>query len=491
MAFAKGKAFVILNRMAEKNQEASKLLNDLKQLEQGDFESRFGALLKSNPEFSEQSEPKETKLNLNEPVETATAKEQIKAGAKFKKRQISKSFKEGKSETWDEIATTDFGKQDPKMNYLIDSTLGNPLKYGVNKVEINNSVTNLGSFGSRRDKNDKLTIYLETPNIPGENAMYTKVHEWGHAIDEIYSVVSRTVAKEKLKNAEPGQEFSISTISNRLYETINDKAYEDEEFKKYTTRLTSTIDEKNNRIYNIPEFEMPQEAIDYISDLSVNKGYKAKKKELGEVYRRESDELQKTWDDYQNKITQLRVDSDYLIRQAEVYRIENNLGMDDPKFKEMLKQGIEKQLEVESIKNTEKEFYDEFFNKRDMVQTKLSEGFYSVIQPFEKSISDIYSTLVRNDKLSEQIGMSDVGWHSEEYYKGNSDRIYKELWANYFVLKASPNPEYLDKLRKWEPKLVETLDNLYNEVISDFELYDKILEKQKKDKDFAKGIIRK
>lgn len=45
MAFAKGRAFVILNRMAEQNPEAKKLLNNLNSISQEDFDAQFGKLL--------------------------------------------------------------------------------------------------------------------------------------------------------------------------------------------------------------------------------------------------------------------------------------------------------------------------------------------------------------------------------------------------------------------------------------------------------------
>jgi hypothetical protein len=54
-AFAKGRSFVILNRMSEKLPEAEKLLNDLKSISQQEFEQRFGQLLKTNPSYNSES----------------------------------------------------------------------------------------------------------------------------------------------------------------------------------------------------------------------------------------------------------------------------------------------------------------------------------------------------------------------------------------------------------------------------------------------------
>ena len=63
-AFAKGRSFVILNRMSEKLPEAEKLLNDLKNISQQEFEQRFGQLLKTNPSYD--SEPGGSKDNKTE-----------------------------------------------------------------------------------------------------------------------------------------------------------------------------------------------------------------------------------------------------------------------------------------------------------------------------------------------------------------------------------------------------------------------------------------
>jgi predicted nucleic acid-binding protein len=55
MAYAKGKAYPILIQMSQKLPEAKKLFDDLGKISQQDFESRFGALLKSNPKYDKSS----------------------------------------------------------------------------------------------------------------------------------------------------------------------------------------------------------------------------------------------------------------------------------------------------------------------------------------------------------------------------------------------------------------------------------------------------
>jgi hypothetical protein len=60
-AFAKGKSYVILVNMANKNPEAKKLLNDLKNISQEEFDSRFSQLL-GNKAGATPKEPEQPKL---------------------------------------------------------------------------------------------------------------------------------------------------------------------------------------------------------------------------------------------------------------------------------------------------------------------------------------------------------------------------------------------------------------------------------------------
>jgi hypothetical protein len=145
MAFAKGKAFVILNRMAESNSEASKLLGDLKTIEQSQFEQRFGALLKSNPEFSEESTSKQTTSNNNKPVESATPIKQLK------QRETPKFVKQSKNSDYAKSLQKDLGVKLADFRWTDREEVEKYTEalYDVNDV-IPDLVNNLNYFGGKR-----------------------------------------------------------------------------------------------------------------------------------------------------------------------------------------------------------------------------------------------------------------------------------------------------------------------------------------------------
>jgi hypothetical protein len=122
-AFAKGKSYVILVNMANKNPEAKKLLDDLKNIEQEEFDKRFGELLNSKgtstkleaptsnplenikPIDSETSfaQPKPNEVKKNEPKKFETLNKSIELMAKYKdlKDANDSNYKNDKKEIVD------------------------------------------------------------------------------------------------------------------------------------------------------------------------------------------------------------------------------------------------------------------------------------------------------------------------------------------------------------------------------------------------------
>jgi hypothetical protein len=72
-AFAKGKSYVILVNMANKNPEAKKLLDDLKNIEQEEFDKRFGELLNSKGTSTKLEAPTSNPLENIKPIDSETS----------------------------------------------------------------------------------------------------------------------------------------------------------------------------------------------------------------------------------------------------------------------------------------------------------------------------------------------------------------------------------------------------------------------------------
>jgi len=508
MAFAKGKAFVILNRMAEKNQEASKLLNDLKQLEQSDFESRFGALLKSNPEFSEQSEPKEKTLNFNQSVETATAKEQIQPikrkfnGRKYDSK-ISNRF-DGKG--WGQFEERNLGYQDPKINDIFELSLKDVQLYNMTAFDVDNSKNDWGSFNPGNFDDDKpWKIGLQTPDIPGEYGMSVKIHELAHYIDFARGKLNKMYHYEEDGVMIGGEVITTSdVIKNKLRDLtmgrLDEKGVpvETESAQKYLN-------------YN---FDMPKEAVEYIQ------GLKSKYVQIHEETKLMGEEIQKT------------MDSTFKVRREELKELEKNFNVEIKKYNDEIIDILDNFSDEKIVESSsynrwadtkptgkftipeeqmtpqQKEryaIYEEKVKKRDSFVNSVGYDIYRKssalngdidelykkeyakliefnythpnINPGEKALSDIYSALVRNDTLNEEIGMKYVGHHSASYFESDPRNKFAEIWANYISIKAMKNPEYMDRLRKWEPKLVEALDYALEDT---YNVFDKIVNKKVK-----------
>ena len=82
---------------------------------------------------------------------------------------------------------------------------------------------------------------------------------------------------------------------------------------------------------------------------------------------------------------------------------------------------------------------------------------------FEKdgycALSDIYDAIYKG-KIYDNCQLSG---HGQEYYS-NINRCAKETFANYFQLRVQDNTKALSMLKRTNPDLAETLENMYTDV---------------------------
>jgi hypothetical protein len=503
--------------MAKKLPEAQKLLDNLDNMAQEDFEREFGTLLRTNPSYNKSTDF-DSSVGGIEPIDQdvskAQPKEKIKESSKatdlikpvYTKKDFGIKQKTPLIEKFIKTSTNDeqlesifsgisnegffngFGsKINMEFAFKIISEDGQDTNFQVGWTNFDN--TSPGLYGSQ------IGWKMVIPSSDDEQSYNVGLHELGHLLQDTYLATVSNISDALQQDKNNTELLELYKKFNTIGDEVGQNAinYEKLYSENYAEWQKRADEPKLIELLDRAKQEAKELAKPYDKKLKQIKAFEDKvEKELDKQYGQERQELM------------VKRDSLGYKEQAKNIVEEIEKLKADPKYqfiKPIKGGGYEKSWDWKTLKPLIDKKWEQLspeitaINKRisEIVkeEQKIKESMQRQLTGGDTSVSDLdYDTRNKRDnaivgstgrafadfmsamtvgKLNGRYRLSYLSPHPVDYYNSfDWNYIRKktgaEMFANYIVLRANPDKSYLEYIKKQFPSVIKDLENQVNDI---------------------------